>query len=105
MNARAIGSVTAAAALSVLAIGIEATPFKAWIDNWQMLSLAPDDTASALAPLQLTVSAKDFSYSLRLDGDRPIVLEGDAGYSRKSEHGQASYYFSQPYLLVSGSIV
>jgi predicted secreted hydrolase len=33
------------------------------------------------------------------------VLQGDAGYSRKSERGQASYYYSQPYLRVSGSIV
>ncbi len=62
------------------------------------------DAVTGLAPLQLTASGKDFSYSLRLEGDRPIVLEGDAGYSQKSASGQASYYYSQPYLLVSGSI-
>src|ERR1700716_4098758 len=70
--------------------GVEAAPFKAWIDNWQIRSLTPD-SASALAPLRLSASAKDFSYSLMLDGSRPVVLEGDAGYSQKSEHGQASY--------------
>jgi len=32
------------------------------------------------------------------------VLQGDAGFSRKSEQGQASYYYSQPYLAVSGTI-
>jgi predicted secreted hydrolase len=32
------------------------------------------------------------------------VLQGNAGYSRKSERGQASYYFSQPYFKVSGHI-
>jgi predicted secreted hydrolase len=82
--------------------GVEAAPFNAWIDNWQMRSLASD--TPGLAPLQLTASGKDFSYSLRLEGDRPIVLEGDAGYSQKSASGQASYYCSQPYLRASGSI-
>ncbi len=33
------------------------------------------------------------------------MLQGDEGYSRKSERGQASYYYSQPYLRASGSIV
>ena len=50
-------------------------------------------------------SAKDFSYALRLDSERGVVLQGEAGYSRKSEQGQASYYYSQPYLRVSGSLV
>jgi predicted secreted hydrolase len=83
---------------------VEAAPFKAWIDNWQMRSLSLDAT-TGLGQLQLTASAADFSYSLRLDGNRQVVLQGDGGYSRKSERGQASYYYSQPYLQVSGSIV
>jgi predicted secreted hydrolase len=84
--------------------GVETQPFKAWIDSWQMRSLAPD-TGATLAPLELTASAKDFSYALKLQTDRPVVLQGDAGYSRKSERGQASYYYSQPYLRVSGAIM
>ena len=84
--------------------GAVAAPFKAWIDNWQMRSLS-SESAQALAPLELTASARDFSYSLRLESERPIVLQGAAGYSRKSERGQASYYYSQPYLRVAGWIV
>ena len=57
-----------------------------------------------LAPLELTASGADFSYALRLDADRPLVLQGDAGYSRKSERGQASYYYSQPFFKVTGRI-
>jgi predicted secreted hydrolase len=57
-----------------------------------------------IAPLELNASGADFSYALRLDADRPLVLQGDAGYSKKSERGQASYYFSQPYFKVSGSV-
>jgi predicted secreted hydrolase len=83
--------------------GAEAKPFRAWIDSWEMrgLDAMADNT---IAPLQLTASAKDFSYTLRLEADRPLVLEGDAGYSRKSERGQASYYYSQPYFTAAGII-
>src|SRR5260370_11270985 len=31
-------------------------------------------------------------------------MQGEGGYSRKSEGGQASYYYSQPYFKVAGSI-
>jgi predicted secreted hydrolase len=83
--------------------GVEAQPFRAWIDSWEMRGLDQmrDDT---VAPLELKASGADFSYALRLDADRALVLEGDAGYSRKSERGQASYYFSQPYFEVTGRL-
>ncbi len=57
-----------------------------------------------IAPLELNASGADFSYALRLDADQALVLQGDAGYSRKSTRGQASYYFSQPYFKATGSI-
>jgi predicted secreted hydrolase len=83
--------------------GVEAKPFRAWIDSWEMRGT--DQTGdAAIAPLELKASGTDFSYALRLDADRALVLQGDAGYSRKSERGQASYYFSQPYFKVSGRI-
>jgi predicted secreted hydrolase len=83
--------------------GVEASPFKAWIDSWEMRGLASmrDDS---IAPLALSASGADFSYNLRLDADRPLVLQGDAGYSQKSQRGQASYYYSQPYFKVAGGI-
>src|SRR5579862_5022240 len=83
--------------------GVEAEPYRAWIDSWEMRGLDGMRDAT-LAPLALNASGADFSYALRLDTDRPLVLEGDAGYSRKSERGQASYYYSQPYFRASGSI-
>jgi predicted secreted hydrolase len=83
--------------------GVEAKPFHAWIDSWQMRGL--DGMLDAvIAPIELNASGADFSYALRLDSDRPLVLQGDAGYSRKSERGQASYYFSQPFFKATGSI-
>jgi predicted secreted hydrolase len=83
--------------------GVAATPFRAWIDSWQMRGLDPMRDMS-LAPLELNASGADFSYTLRLDTNRPLVLEGDGGYSQKSERGQASYYYSQPYFKATGSI-
>jgi predicted secreted hydrolase len=83
--------------------GVEAKPFRAWIDSWEMRGTDQMRDA-AIAPLELNASAADFSYALRLDADLPLVLQGDAGYSKKSERGQASYYFSQPHFKVSGRI-
>jgi len=83
--------------------GVETTPFQAWIDAWQMRGLDAFDDGK-VAPLELKASAADFSYALRLDSNRPLVLQGDAGYSRKSERGQASYYYSQPFFKAAGSI-
>ena len=83
--------------------GVEAKPFHAWIDSWEMRgSDGIGDTT--LAPLDLTASGVDFSYALHLEADRALVLQGDAGYSRKSERGQASYYYSQPYFKVTGTV-
>ena len=83
--------------------GVEAKPFQAWIDSWQMRGLQGmrDDT---IAPLQLNASGADFEYELRLDADRALVLQGDGGYSRKSEREQASYYYSQPFFKVTGRV-
>ena len=83
--------------------GVEANPFHAWIDSWEMRA-SDQMRDNMLAPLELKASGADFAYALRLDADRPLVLQGDAGYSRKSERGQASYYFSQPYFKVAGSV-
>src|SRR3954452_3712759 len=83
--------------------GVEAAPFEAWIDSWQMRGLEGmrDDV---IAPLELNASGADFDYALRLDADRPLVLQGDKGYSRKSEREQASYYYSQPFFKVRGRV-
>lgn len=83
--------------------GAEATPFRAWIDSWEMRGLDAF-RAQNVAPLAVAASGSDFSYALNLMADRPLVLQGEGGYSKKSERGQASYYFSQPYFTASGAI-
>ncbi|MEH2509715.1 putative secreted hydrolase [Nitrobacteraceae bacterium AZCC 1564] len=83
--------------------GAQANLFQAWIDSWRM---GGDDGWSAqnVAPLELSASGDNFSYALKLEADQPLVLQGENGYSKKSERGQASYYFSQPYYKAKGSV-
>ncbi|MEM6477782.1 MAG: lipocalin-like domain-containing protein [Pseudomonadota bacterium] len=78
--------------------GVEASPFAAWIDDWEM---AGSDTLSALT---LTARGADFAYELDLEAQGPLVFHGDGGYSVKSEEGQASYYYSQPFYTLTGQI-
>ncbi|MBA1229115.1 iron ABC transporter permease [Pseudomonas viridiflava] len=81
---------------------VNTAPFSAWIDDW---SLSSDTVAEdPLASLQLKASGKDFRYRLHLTSSKPVVLQGDQGYSQKSEAGQASYYYSQPFFNAQGSV-
>ncbi|MCU7251849.1 lipocalin-like domain-containing protein [Pseudomonas koreensis] len=80
--------------------GVQLTPFDAWIDDWRFVSQASDP----LSDLQLSARDKNFSYQLRLTSSRPLVLQGDKGFSQKSEQGQASYYYSQPFFQANGTL-
>ena len=83
--------------------GAEAAPFRAFIDAWQMRGVNGINSET-ISPLELNAAGPDFAYSLRLEADHPLVLQGEAGTSIKSEQGQASYYYSQPYFKARGSI-
>jgi len=77
--------------------GVTAQPFSAWIDDWQL-------SGADMGALRMTATGTDFSYDVSLLADGPIVLQGQDGYSVKSETGQASYYYSQPHYQLSGSL-
>jgi predicted secreted hydrolase len=83
--------------------GVDVDPFHAWIDSWEMRGLAGLSAAN-IAPLDVKASGADFSYDLKLEASKPLVLEGDGGYSRKSAQGQASYYYSQPFFSAEGTV-
>ena len=78
--------------------GAQASPFIAWIDDWQM---AGSDTLDALT---LTARSAEFSYVLDLSAQGPLVFHGQNGHSVKSAEGQASRYYSQPFYEVAGLI-
>lgn len=80
--------------------GVSLTPFAAWIDDWSMTGNATEP----LSDVQLSARDTAFSYQLHLTSERPMVLQGEQGYSRKSAQGQASYYYSQPFYQVQGQL-
>ncbi len=83
--------------------GVNVAPFSAWIDNWQLAAVGPPNM-DAISSLQMMASGLDFSYALKLNATGPLVLQGNGGYSVKSAHGQASYYYSQPSYEVTGTL-
>ncbi len=83
--------------------GVAASPLNAWIDAWQIKAGDGFD-ATTISPVSLSASGADFDYALTLDATQPLVLQGDHGYSKKSERGQASYYYSQPFYRAAGRV-
>ena len=68
-----------------------------WIDDW---SLKQTD-----AGYSARIAAQDFSYALEFKTTQPALPQGEGGFSRKGPRpAQASYYYSQPQLAVTGSI-
>ncbi|MFB4414217.1 lipocalin-like domain-containing protein, partial [Pantoea sp. ANP04] len=82
--------------------GVTAQPLQAWIDDWRFTSLPTG--ANPLARMQVQASGPGFAYQLQLSSRQPLVLQGVGGYSRKSDQGQASYYYSQPFFQASGQL-
>ncbi|WP_300030389.1 lipocalin-like domain-containing protein [uncultured Roseobacter sp.] len=79
--------------------GAIAAPFTAWIDDWEMTA-----TGDGIADLNLRARGADFGYDMALSAGGPLVLQGDAGYSVKSASGRASYYYSQPFYAIRGTL-
>ncbi|MEO1454672.1 MAG: lipocalin-like domain-containing protein [Pseudomonadota bacterium] len=75
--------------------GVTAAPFEAWIDDWAMAGPSFED-------MRLTASGAEFAYDMQLLAQGPLIFQGDRGYSVKSEEGQASYYYSQPFFDIDG---
>jgi predicted secreted hydrolase len=67
-----------------------------WIDDWSLVQEGKRYRAK--------VGARDFAFDLSL-ASLMLVLQGERGYSRKGHRPEeASYYYSQPQLAVSGKV-
>jgi predicted secreted hydrolase len=67
-----------------------------WIDDWR-LELQGDRYQAAIA-------ARDFQFEFTMNA-RQLVLQGDAGFSRKGHRpAEASYYYSRPHLQLAGKL-
>ncbi|SFI38122.1 lipocalin-like domain-containing protein [Albimonas pacifica] len=79
--------------------GVRAEPFRAWLDDWRL-----ESRGEGFSPLRLAAHGPGFAYDLTLAAEGPLVLQGENGFSLKSEGGQASYYYSHPFLAVTGAL-
>ncbi|UPR53761.1 carotenoid 1,2-hydratase [Vibrio cyclitrophicus] len=81
--------------------GVDASPFRVYLDDWQWTSSSDD-----LFPATLNANSGQFGYSLKLTNNAPYQKQGEQGYSTKSSDGKvASYYYSQPFINVSGEVI
>lgn len=89
--------------------GVRAFPLRVWNESWS-LEAHPPVGASDPFPLKLVAGDRDgemgeVSIELELMPKKPLVLQGDRGFSRKGpEPGNASYYLQYPRLEAIGNL-
>jgi len=77
--------------------GVDPAPFDAWIDDWSL-------SGDSFDALRLRAQTPEAGYDLSLTAQGPLVFHGDNGFSIKSDSGMASYYYSQPFYEVAGTL-
>ena len=81
--------------------GISTAPFNAFIDDWQWLSQSSNMFPSTL---EFTIDTQ-IKANLNFTADKSFLKHGEQGFSRKLRNSeQASYYYSQPHIQVSGQL-
>ncbi len=71
------------------------------IGPWRV-ALEEDDTGARWTS---RIAARDFTIELELARTQPLLLQGDAGFSRKGpDQAQASHYVTEPQLAVRGRV-
>lgn len=74
--------------------------FHVWLHAWSAETI--DDSTF---PLRLSAEHDGFAIDLLLQSQKPLVLQGDRGFSRKSSQpGNASYYYSYTRLATEGTV-
>jgi predicted secreted hydrolase len=83
--------------------GSSTTDTDVWIDDWRF-SRRP--SAAGASRYIASIPGNRLGFQLQLDSTQPLLLHGDAGFSQKGPVArQASYYYTQPHLAVSGRVV
>jgi predicted secreted hydrolase len=68
------------------------------LDEWSMRR-GPDGR------YRISVRGGELAFELALAPSQPVLLQGEAGFSRKGpQAGHASYYYSEPQLQVAGTV-
>ena len=81
--------------------GAQARRFRVWLGDWSADGEGPDGF-----PVRLCAADGDVSIDLVLERGKPVVLQGDRGWSAKGpEPGNASYYYSFTRMPARGTVV
>ena len=81
-------------------------PYRVWLQDWSLQGAVP----GGFLPMELAAAAEtedgtEIALELRLDSEKPPVLQGDRGLSQKGpEPGNASYYYSLTRLSAAGDV-
>jgi predicted secreted hydrolase len=71
--------------------------------DWQLRRDGPP--AESRYRARAASDSAGFAFELELATTQPVLLQGEAGYSRKgTQPGQASHYYSQPHLELGGTL-
>ena len=85
--------------------GADTDRLHVWIDRWRAEALEPKGTASEGERQILEASEGDLAIALTILPEKPMVIHGTGGISRKgAESGQASHYYSLTNLSTTGRI-
>ncbi|HLY52309.1 MAG TPA: lipocalin-like domain-containing protein, partial [Steroidobacteraceae bacterium] len=93
--------------------GARSDPLDVWIDDWRLCdagvgppgaSRAPGGAGAPSALWRLQAAQPGYALELELHPLSAVVLNGEAGLSRKSA-GSASYYYSIPRVAVRGRLL
>ncbi|HEX2866899.1 MAG TPA: lipocalin-like domain-containing protein [Ignavibacteriales bacterium] len=84
--------------------GAAAVPFHVWLEDWQISEIA-GEKSNGIPVIQIKAEQNGISINLTLRSMKPVVLQGDHGFSRKGpEEGNASYYYSLTRLQTDGTV-
>ena len=84
--------------------GAHSAPWTVWLEDWTAAAVPGGDTS--LFPLRLRAAQGEAAVDLVLEQGKPLVLQGDAGFSRKGPGaGNASHYYSFTRMPTRGRIV
>jgi predicted secreted hydrolase len=73
--------------------------------DWTLVRQARSTGNGSRYRARVASDGADFAFDFSFDTTQPLLLQGDAGYSRKGPRPeQASHYYSQPQLAVSGTL-
>ncbi len=80
--------------------GVTANPYRAWLDNWSWRSYGDSPF-----PGTLEFSDGEMAADLDISNLGKLIFQGDNGYSKKHPTEDiASYYYSAPFLALSGTL-